>query len=310
MSNSVEKRGFDFESGLDSLFGPDNLTPGSELLGNSSEDVVMQIPLSDLLPFHNHPFKVLDDEKMQETVESIREKGVLNPAIARPLKEGGYEIISGHRRKRACEILGMETMPVLVKELDDDDAAVIMVDSNIQREVLAPSEKAKAYRIKYEAMLHQGKRTDLEDNETVNTADKVGETAGDSGRTVQRYRRLAYLNDTLLGMVDDKILTFKAGVLLAYLTEEEQEWIVSLYQSKEQIPSPEQAKRIKAYHDESKLTEELLAEIMEPKKAFSKPKIVLNSKKLSEYFPEDSTEEEMEKVIFELLEQWKKENNM
>lgn len=301
MKNNVEKRAFDID-GMDFLFGEDQ----SKENVKSNDNGAIEVPLSELHEFRNHPFKVLDDEKMQETMESIKEHGVLYPGIVRPLDEGGYEIIAGHRRKRACELLGLKTMPVLVCDYDDDKAAIIMVDTNIQREEILPSEKAKAYRMKYEALLHQGKRTDLlEDQENQCTADQVGELAGDSGRTVQRYRRLAYLNDTLLTLVDEKKLTFNAGILLAYLTDEEQLLICTLYEKECILPNVDQAREIKDFHEKDKLTQENFLKIMKKQEDFTFPSITLKKNTLQSYFPPRTSKEDMENVILSLLAEWK-----
>ena len=197
---------------FDDLFGDGQPQAGIEQ--------VQEIALSELHEFKGHPFKVLDDEKMQETVESVREHGVLMPGIARPRAEGGYEIIAGHRRRHACELVGLDTMPMFIRNYTDDEATIIMVDSNIQREDILPSEKAKAYRMKYEAMKHQGSKGEK------HTADLVGEAAGESGRTVQRYIRLSFLISRLLDYVDNKRLSMKAGEKLSFLTVEEQEWVL------------------------------------------------------------------------------------
>ncbi len=223
----------------DDLFGEDN--------GNV-QDQYTTIPLSQLHSFKNHPFRVMDDEKMQETVESVEQYGIIQPGIVRPC-ESGYEVVAGHRRWRACELAGLTEMPVIIRELDDDAATVLMVDTNIQRENILPSEKARAYQMKYEAMKHQGSKGDK------HTAEAVGEKAGDSGRTVQRYIRLASLTDGLLDMVDEGKIAMSAGERLSYLTEQEQTWVVEAVQNADIYPSTIQAEQLKELSQNGELTE-------------------------------------------------------
>lgn len=262
------------------------------------DSAVTEVPLSDLHTFKDHPFRVLDDEKMEETVESIKERGVLMPGIVRPRIGGGYEIIAGHRRKRACELAGLKTMPVVIRKYTDEEAVVAMVDTNLQREEILPSEKARAYRMKYDAMKHQG-------SEGGNTLDEIGETAGDSGKTVQRYICLSNLTDTLLGYVDTKKLPIVSGVQLSYLKEKEQVWIEDIISETEIVVSSSQAEKIKGYSQSGELTKALLKEILTDEKP--KPrKFVMKDDKISKFFSDDVTDEEIEETIIRLLEEWRK----
>ena len=278
---------------FDDLFG--NVTSEDS---NSSEQVV-EVSLEDLHTFKNHPFRVLDDEKMEETVESIRKYGVLMPGIARPRKEGGYEIIAGHRRKRGCELAGRTTMPVFIRDYTDDEAVVIMVDSNIQREDILPSEKAKAYRMKYEAMQHRGRKTGE------STLETIGEPTGESGKTVQRYIRLATLVDGLLEMVDNRKLGFIPAVDISYLTKEQQMWIFDILQSGDCTVSKGQAASLKSYAKSGELTP-VVAKLVLQKKKEKEQKVTIKADKIRHYFPEDYSKEDMEAVILELLDEWKR----
>ena len=260
--------------------------------------IVNEVPLEDLYEFKNHPFRVLDDEKMDETVESIKKYGVLMPGIVRPrLEGGGYEIIAGHRRKRACEIAGLKTMPVLIKNYTDDEAVVTMVDTNIQREDILPSEKAHAYRMKFDAMKHQGSGGGR-------TVESIGEAAGESGKTVQRYIWLSNLSDTLLGFVDEKKLPIRSGVEISYLTDKEQRWIEEIVGSTGVVITPAQAEKIKGYSQSKELTKALLNEILSEEKPTPR-KITFKGEKLSRYFPEDMPVEEIEEKIIRILDEWK-----
>ncbi len=261
------------------------------------DSAVTEVPLSDLHTFKDHPFRVLDDEKMEETVESIKERGVLMPGIVRPRIGGGYEIIAGHRRKRACELAGLKTMPVVIRKYTDEEAVVAMVDTNLQREEILPSEKARAYRMKYDAMKHQGSGGG-------NTLDEIGDSAGDSGKTVQRYICLSNLTDTLLGYVDSKKLPIVSGVQLSYLKEKEQVWIEDIISETEIVVSSSQAEKIKGYSQSGELTKALLKEILTDEKP--KPrKFVMKDDKISKFFSEDVTDEEIEETIIRLLEEWR-----
>ena len=261
------------------------------------DSAVTEVPLSDLHTFKDHPFRVLDDEKMDETVESIKERGVLMPGLVRPRIGGGYEIIAGHRRKRACELAGLKTMPVVIRKYTDEEAVVAMVDTNLQREEILPSEKARAYRMKYDAMKHQGSGGG-------NTLDEIGESAGDSGKTVQRYICLSNLTDTLLGYVDTKKLPIVSGVQLSYLKEKEQVWIEDIISETEIVVSSSQAEKIKGYSQSGELTKALLKEILMDEKP--KPrKFVMKDDKISKFFSDDVTDEEIEETIIRLLEEWR-----
>lgn len=283
------------------------LTSYDELLGLGNEQLsesgsLAEIPLNELHTFRNHPFKVLDDEKMQEMVESIKNYGVLCPGIVRPRKNGGYEIIAGHRRKRGCELAGKSTMLVIIRNYTDDESTVIMVDSNIQRENLLPSEKAFAYKMKMDALKHQGiKETNRNEEET---ADLVGEKAGDSGRTVQRYIRLTYLIPELLEHVDNKKVSFVCAVEISYLTENEQAWVLACIKVKKTSISLEMAKNLKRYSKEGKLTQ-LAVELILGQGKKEVKKFSLPERKLRQYFPKEYNRTQIEEVIFELLEQWK-----
>lgn len=278
------------------------LTSYDDLFGteeNNVEGKYTKVPLSQLHPFKNHPFKVLDDEKMQETVESIIQHGVIQPGIVRPCT-AGYEVIAGHRRWRACELAGKPDMPVIIRDLDDDAATVLMVDTNIQRENLLPSEKAKAYKMKYEAMKHQGSKGEK------HTADAVGEKAGDSGRTVQRYIRLASLIDGLLELVDAGKITMAAGERLSYLKEEEQKWVLKAAENTRMYPTPGQAGQLKEMSGCGELSEESCYAVL-VKKENSSTGVTISRKKIRSYFPPTYTKAQIEEVIYSLLDQWKQE---
>lgn len=280
------------------------LTSYNELLGidesvNPRTNQIVEVPLSELYPFKNHPFQVRDDEKMEETVESIRNYGVLNPGLVRPRAEGGYGVVAGHRRKRGCELAGKTTMPVLVRDYTDDEAVVIMVDSNIQRENILPSEKAFAYRMKMEAMKHQGAKG------TGDTADLVGKEAGDSGRKVQRYIRLTELLPELLEMVDNGKIKFIPAVSLSYLTKEEQSWVFKCITENCILVSGAMADAMKKHSEEGKLTE-LAVQLILCEEKKDTGKVTLSANKISRYFPKEYSKQQIEQVIFELLEDWKK----
>ena len=264
---------------------------------NSVEGTYTTVPLSQLKPFKNHPFKVLDDEKMQETVESILQHGVIQPGIVRPCADG-YEVVAGHRRWRASELAGKTEMPVIIRELDDDAATVLMVDTNIQRENLLPSEKARAYKMKYEALKHQGSKGDK------HTADAVGEKAGDSGRTVQRYIRLASLINGLLELVDEGNIKMVAGERLSYLKAEEQELVLEAVANISIYPSPVQAEQIKDMSEKGTLSEKNVYALL-VKKENSGQSVTISPKKIRNYFPTAYTKAQIEEVIYSLLEQWK-----
>ena len=252
-----------------SLTSYDDLFATDESRADADREKVMEIPLSELFPFKDHPFKVKNDEKMQETADSIREYGVLVPAIARPREGGGYELISGHRRKMGCEIAGLETMPVIVRDMDDDAAVIVMVDSNIQRESLLPSERAFAFKMKLEAIKHQGARADLTSTQVAQklSVEKVGEEAGISKDQVRRFIRLTNLIPEILDMVDNKKIALNPAVELSYLKPAEQEMLLDAMDCEQTTPSLSQAQRLKRFSQEGKLTEEsMLAIISEEKK--------------------------------------------
>ena len=271
---------------FDDLFGIDE-----------TGETVTSVPLSELHTFKGHPFRVLDDEKMQETVESVKQYGVLMPGIVRPHPEGGYEVIAGHRRWRACELAGLTEMPVIIREMDDDTAVVLMVDTNIQREDILPSEKAKAYRMKYEAMKHQGSKGEKY------TADAIGEAAGDSGRTVQRYIRLSELAEELLGYVDENKIPMVVGEKLSYLKTEEQAWVVDAIGNSGIFPSKAQAEQLKAGSEAGELTEGKVYAVLVRKE--ESVNVTISAKKIRNYFPVEYSKEQIEDVIYTLLEEWK-----
>lgn len=283
------------------------LTSYEDLLGisesNTDIDKVMEVPLKDIYPFPNHPFYVRDDEKMQEIAESIRNYGVLNPALVRVRDAGGYELIAGHRRKRGCELVDKDTMPVIVRNYSDDEAIIIMVDSNIQRENLLPSEKAFAYKMKMEALSHQGIKGNAD--QLAETADLVGKEAGDSGRKVQRYIRLTKLLPEFLKLVDGGKIKFIPAVYLSYLPYEEQTWVLQCIVESGVIVSGTMAEILKKYSEVGKLTESAVHTILcEERKETGK--IILPSNRIKKYFPKDYSKQQIEQVIFELLEEWKK----
>ena len=270
---------------------------------------VREIPLAELHPFKNHPFKVSDDESMQRTVESIARFGVLSPAIARPSPDGGYELVAGHRRHHACELVGMETMPVIVRELDDDAATILMVDSNLQREIILPSERAFAYKMKLEAMRHQGERTDLTSRQVVGkleAADMLGKDTGESGRQIQRFIRLTELIPELLEMVDQKQIAFNPAVELSFLKPEEQKQLLEAMDYAQATPSLSQAQRLKKYSQEGKCTFEVMCTVMDEEKKTDLDRVIIKQDVLRKYFPKSYTPKQMEDTIIRLLEQWQR----
>ena len=272
---------------FDDLFGIDE-----------TGETVTSVPLSELHTFKGHPFQVLDDEKMQETVESVKQYGVLMPGIVRPHPEGGYEVIAGHRRWRACEPAGLTEMPVIIREMDDDTAVVLMVDTNIQREDILPSEKAKAYRMKYEAMKHQGSKGEKY------TADAIGEAAGDSGRTVQRYIRLSELVEELMDYVDENKIPMVVGEKLSYLKAEEQAWVVDAIDNSGIFPSKAQAEQLKESSETGELTEGNVYAVL-IRKDKENVNVTISAKRIRNYFPTEYSKEQIEDVIYTLLEEWK-----
>ena len=286
----------------------DDIFQTEENRADAQRERVQEIPLGQLKPFKNHPFKVRDDQRMLDTADSIREYGVLVPAIARPDPNGGYELISGHRRKRGCEMAGLQTMPVIIRDLDDDAAVLVMVDSNIQREELLPSERAFAYKMKLEALKHQGARSDLTSRQVVGKlemADVVGQNAGESGRQVQRYIRLTELIPELLDMVDERKLAFNPAVEVSYLKRDEQRMLLEAMDAEQTTPSLSQAQRIKKFSQEGRLTEEAMSAIMSEEKKSEMDKVTLRSDTLYKYFPKSYTPKQMEQTIIRLLDVWK-----
>lgn len=276
----------------------------------ATQEKVIDIPLTDLHPFKNHPFKVTDDESMLETAESITKHGVLVPVIARPREDGGYELISGHRRKRASELAGKETLPCIVRNLDDDAATIIMVDSNIQRENILPSERAFAYKLKLEAMKHQGQRNDLTSSQVGTKlagkrADQIlAKQAGDSRNQVQRFIRLTELVPELLDMVDTKKIAFNPAVELSYLMPHEQVQLMEAMDMEQATPSLSQAQRLKKYSQDGKLTFDVMTAIMSEEKKGEPDKVTLTGEKLKKYFPKSYTPQQMVETIIKLLEGW------
>lgn len=279
------------------------------------QEQIQRLALSELHPFKDHPFRVLDDDRMMETVESVKEYGVLVPIIARPMADGGYEIVSGHRRKRACELAGMNEIPAIVRDLDDDEA-VIMVDSNLQRENILPSERAKAYQMKLEAIKHQGERRDLTSDQVGQklrvAVERVAENAGESKSQVQRFIRLNNLEPPLIDKVDAGKLAFTPAVELSYLKPEEQQWLDTALENTQQTPSLSQAQRMKRESKQGTLSEQGIMEIMTENKQTvpAKGSVVLPQEKLTKYFPRSYTTEQMEKVIFKLLDYWVRKRQM
>ena len=270
---------------------------------------LFQLSTSCLTPFSRHPYKVRDDDAMRDMAESVKQYGVLSPAIARPMPDGGYELVSGHRRKRACELAGLETMPVIVRELDDDAAAILVVDSNLQREGLLPSERAFAYKLKLEALRHQGERTDLTSRQLVGkleAADTIGESTGESGRQVQRYIRLTELIPPLLDMVDERKIAFNPAYELSFLTKDEQTMLLDAMDSEQATPSLSQAQRLKQFSQRGELTAEVMQAIMSEEKKETE-RVTLKGDTLRKYFPASYTPKRMEETIIRLLEQWQKQ---
>ncbi len=280
------------------------------------QEQIQRLALSELHPFKDHPFRVLDDDRMMETVESVKEYGVLVPIIARPMADGGYEIVSGHRRKRACELAGMNEIPAIVRDLDDDEAVIIMVDSNLQRENILPSERAKAYQMKLEAIKHQGERRDLTSDQVGQklrvAVERVAENAGESKSQVQRFIRLNNLEPPLIDKVDAGKLAFTPAVELSYLKPEEQQWLDTALENTQQTPSLSQAQRMKRESKQGTLSEQGIMEIMTENKQTvpAKGSVVLPQEKLTKYFPRSYTTEQMEKVIFKLLDYWVRKRQM
>ncbi len=275
---------------FDDLFGAEQPQAGTEQ--------VQEIALSELHEFKGHPFKVLDDEKMQETVESVREHGVLMPGIARPRAEGGYEIIAGHRRRHACELAGLGTMPMFIRDYTDDEATIIMVDSNIQREDILPSEKAKAYRMKYDAMKHQGSRTGGL------TLEELGEAAGESAKTVQRYIWISRLSEPLLDMVDAGKIGIMQAVDISFLSEDAQQWVLVAIQDTNAAITKQQSAILKENNKNGELTFPMVRLLLEKEKQTER-KVIIKNDRINSYFPEAYSMEEIENIIYQLLDNWK-----
>ena len=292
------------------LASVDDLFSTEESRQDEQLEKIQEIPLSELHPFKDHPFKVKDDDAMIETADSIKKYGVLVPAIARPLPDGGYELVAGHRRRRASELAEKETMPVIVRDLDDDAATIIMVDSNLQRENLLPSERAFAYKMKLEAIKHQGARTDLTSvqvEQKLSARDQVAKEAGErSGIQVMRYVRLTELIPELLDMVDEKKIAFNPAYELSFLKPDEQQMLVETMDYEQATPSLSQAQRMKKFSQEGKLSEDVMLAIMSEEKKGDLDKVTLSSDTLRKYFPKSYTPAKMQETIIKLLEQWQK----
>ena len=296
-----------------SLRSYDDIFETDESRADSQLEKVQKIPISELVPFKNHPFKVVDDEAMLRTTESIAQFGVLTPLIARPLEDGGYEIISGHRRAHAAEAAGLTEVPVIVRDMDDDAATVLMVDSNLQRESILPSERAFAYKMKMDAIKHQGERTDLQANgtssqvETKLRSDEImGDEMGQSRAQIQRFIRLTNLIPELLDMVDQKQISFNPAVELSYLTPEEQQHVIEAMDFTQAAPSLSQAQRLKKLSQEGGCTLEAMQDILGEVKKGDLERVAFKSEQLRKYFPKSYTPKQMSDTIIKLLEQWQK----
>ena len=292
-----------------SLKGYDDIFSTEQSRAEAEQERVQEIPLSELHPFEGHPFRVVDDEDMMKTAESVKTFGVFTPAIVRPDPDGGYEIISGHRRHRASELAGKETMPVIVRDLDDDSAIILMVDANLQRETILPSERAYAYKMKLDAIKHQGIRSDLTSDQVgpkLTAAQKVAEEANDSQTQVKRYIRLTELIPELLDMVDTGPIKFNPAVELSYLAHEEQRDFLTAMDYAQAAPSLSQAQRIKKLAQEGECSLEAMCEIMDESKKGELDRVTLKTDVLRKYFPKSYTNKQMEDKIIQLLEQWQK----
>lgn len=281
----------------------------ADLIPNTQQEVVRQIPLTELHPFPDHPFKIRDDESMRETAESIREYGVLVPALARPRRKGGYELIAGHRRKHCCELAGLETMPVIVRDIDKDTATIIMVDSNLQRESILPSERAQAYKMKLDAIKHLGTRTDLSSpkfSAKSRSDDEIGMDAGVSGDTIRNYISLTQLVPELQQMVDDKKIALTPAYQLSSLTPEEQKLLLITIDSEQVTPSLSQAQRMKKLSQSGELNEDTMLQIMMEQKKTEKESITLSGSTIRKYFPRSDTPLQIETTIIKLLDAWQR----
>ena len=293
-----------------SLKGADDIFSTEESRQEQQREQVQQIPIGELFPFKNHPFKVLDDESMQRTVESVEQYGVLSPLIARPRPEGGYEIISGHRRQHAAELAGLETLPVIVREMSDDAAVILMVDSNLQREHILPSERAFAYKMKLDALKNQGARSDLTSGQIVQKSklsiERVAEDAGEGYKTVQRFIRLTNLIPELLDMVDEKKIAFNPAVELSYLDTNQQRDFLEAMNDTQNAPSLSQAQRLKKLAQEGHFSYDVAFAVMGEEKKDELDKVVIKNDTLRKYFPRSYTPKQMEDTIIKLLDQWQR----
>ena len=293
-----------------SLKGADDIFSTEESRQEQQREQVQQIPIGELFPFKNHPFKVLDDESMQRTVESVEQYGVLSPLIARPRPEGGYEIISGHRRQHAAQLAGLDALPVIVRNMDDDAAVLLMVDSNLQRENILPSERAFAYKMKLEALKNQGARSDLTSGQIVQKSklsiERVAEDAGEGYKTVQRFIRLTNLIPELLDMVDEKKIAFNPAVELSYLDESQQRDFLEAMNDTQNAPSLSQAQRLKKLAQEGHFSYDVAFAVMGEEKKDELDKVVIKNDTLRKYFPRSYTPKQMEDTIIKLLEQWQR----
>ena len=293
-----------------SLKGADDIFSTEESRQEQQREQVQQIPIGELFPFKNHPFKVLDDESMQRTVESVEHYGVLSPLIARPRPEGGYEIISGHRRQHAAQLAGLDALPVIVRQMDDDAAVLLMVDSNLQRENILPSERAFAYKMKLEAIKNQGARSDLTSGQIVQKSklsiERVAEDAGEGYKTVQRFIRLTNLIPELLDMVDEKKIAFNPAVELSYLDESQQRDFLEAMEDTQNAPSLSQAQRLKKLAQEGHFSYDVAFAVMGEEKKDELDKVVIKNDTLRKYFPRSYTPKQMEDTIIKLLEQWQR----
>ena len=293
-----------------SLKGADDIFSTEESRQEQQREQVQQIPIGELFPFKDHPFKVLDDESMQRTVESVEQYGVLSPLIARPRPEGGYEIISGHRRQHAAQLAGLDALPVIVRQMDDDAAVLLMVDSNLQRENILPSERAFAYKMKLEAIKNQGARSDLTSGQIVQKSklsiERVAEDAGEGYKTVQRFIRLTNLIPELLDMVDEKKIAFNPAVELSYLDTNQQRDFLEAMNDTQNAPSLSQAQRLKKLAQEGHFSYDVAFAIMGEEKKDELDKVVIKNDTLRKYFPRSYTPKQMEDTIIKLLDQWQR----
>ena len=292
-----------------SLKGADDIFSTEESRQEQQREQVQQIPIGELFPFKNHPFKVLDDESMQRTVESVEQYGVLSPLIARPRPEGGYEIISGHRRQHAAQLAGLDALPVIVRQMDDDAAVLLMVDSNLQRENILPSERAFAYKMKLEAIKNQGARSDLTSAQIgpkLTAAEKVAEEASDTKSQVKRFIRLTNLVPELLDMVDEKKIAFNPAVELSYLDESQQRDFLEAMQDTQNAPSLSQAQQLKKMAQQGEFSYEKAFDVMGQEKKSEKDTVTIKNETLRKYFPRSYTPKQMEEKIIQLLDAWQK----